>query len=138
MYCGSPISGRSFLPHNAYLQTQQPIRLPPWHEPEPDASVIRGRFDDSTAKPLAADVLSVIEVADRSLARDLGTKRRVYAEAGIPQYVVVDLVHDVVLDHANPAGGTYSPPNLLRKGDTLRISAGGGQFVEVPVDRLLP
>lgn len=52
-------------------------------------------------------------------------------------YVVVDLVHDVVLDHANPAGGAYPPPNVLRKGDLVRISAGGGQFVEIRVDRLL-
>ncbi len=127
-----------FLPHDCYLQTQQPIRLPPWHEPEPDAAVIRGQLDASTAKPLAADVLSVIEVADRSLARDLGTKLRAYAQAGIPQYIVVNLVHDVVLDHANPARGSYPPPNVLRRGDVLRISAGGGQFVNVAVDRLLP
>ncbi len=126
-----------FLPHGSYIQTQQPIRLPPWHEPEPDASVIRGDMT-SIEKPLAADVLCVIEVADSSLARDLRTKLRAYADAGIPQYVVVDLVHDVVLDHGNPTGGSYAPPKALRRGDILQITAGAMQFVDVPVDRLLP
>ena len=126
------------LPHGCYLQTQQPIRLPPWHEPEPDASVIRGDLDAAAGKPSDADVQSVIEVADSSLARDLGTKLRAYADSGIPQYVVVDLVNDVVLDHAHPAGGSYPSPTTLHRGDILRISAGGGQFVDVPVDRLLP
>lgn len=28
------------------LQTQQPIRLPPLSEPEPDAAVVRGVIDD--------------------------------------------------------------------------------------------
>ena len=50
----------------------------------------------------------------------------------------MDLVHDVVLDHANPVGGAYSAATALRRGDSLRVSAGGGQFVDVPVDRLLP
>ena len=92
-----------FEPHGSYLQIQQPVRLPPWNEPEPDASVIRGDPDAATGKPVAADVLCVIEVADSSLARDLGTKRRAYAEAGIAQYVVVDLVHNVVLVHSDSA-----------------------------------
>ncbi len=128
----------SFAPYGSYIQIQQPVRLPPWNEPEPDASVIRGDPDATTEKPLAADVLCVIEVADSSLSRDLRTKLRAYAQAGIGQYVVVDLVHDIVLDHANPAGGSYPAPRSLHSGDTLRISAGGGQFVDVPVDRLLP
>ncbi|MGB7157852.1 MAG: Uma2 family endonuclease [Tepidisphaeraceae bacterium] len=127
-----------FSPHGSYIQTQQPIRLPPWHEPEPDASIIRGDPMASIEKPWAADVLCVIEVADSSLARDLRTKLRAYAEAGIPQYVVVDLVHDVVLDHANPSGAAYPAPKSLRRGDILRLSAGVGRFVDVPVDRLLP
>jgi Uma2 family endonuclease len=127
-----------FEPHGSYLQIQQPVRLPPWNEPEPDASVIRGDPDAAAGKPLATDVLCVIEVADSSLTRDLGTKRRAYAEAGIAQYVVVNLVHNLVLVHSDPAGGAYPAPTTLRSGDLLRISAGGGRFVEIAVQQLLP
>ena len=127
-----------FDPHGAHLRIQQPVVLPPNNEPEPDVSVARGSEDDYVGrKPGATDLYMVIEVADHSLGRDLGVKLRAYADAGIAQYVVVDLVHDVVLDHANPGAGNYAPPNVLRRGDTLCISAGGGQFVQVPVDRLL-
>jgi Uma2 family endonuclease len=128
----------AFSPHGSYIQTQQPIRLPPWHEPEPDASVIRGDPMTSIEKPLAADVLCVVEVADSSLARDLRTKLRAYADAGIPQYVVVDLVHDVVLDHGNPTGGSYGAATTLHRGDMLRLAAGTARFVDIPVDRILP
>ncbi len=44
----------------------------------------------------AEDVLMLIEVADSSLAYDRSTKRRLYAEAGIPEYWVVDCAAETV------------------------------------------
>ncbi len=130
---------RDFDPLGGHLQIQQPIVCPPHHEPEPDASVARGLEGDYTDRPPGpGDVLSVIEVADRSLARDLSTKLRIYAEAAIPQYVVVDLVHNVVLVHSQPAAGSYAAPIVLRSGDALRISGGNGRYVEIAVQQLLP
>ena len=70
--------------------------------------------------------------------RDLGVKLRAYAEAKIPQYIVIDLVNNVVRAHRGPTeAGTYVETELLRGGQAVRISAGGGDFVEVPVERLL-
>jgi Uma2 family endonuclease len=120
------------------LQVQQPIQLPPTNEPEPDASSIRGTDDDyRDGPPGAADVTCVIEVADSSLDRDLGVKLRMYARAGIPQYVVVDLVHDVVLDHRVPREDAYEDVATLRPGETVQLR-GVSQHLAVPVDRLLP
>jgi Uma2 family endonuclease len=79
----------------------------------------------------------VIEVADSSLDRDLGVKLRMYARAGIPQYVVVDLVHDVVLDHRVPREDAYEDVATLRPGETVQLR-GVSQHLAVPVDRLLP
>jgi Uma2 family endonuclease len=125
--------------HLRVLRVQQPIALPPINEPEPDASVVRGSEDDyAQRQPAAADVSAVIEVADSSLARDLVTKLRRYAEAGIRQYVVIDLVHDVVLVHQDPDGGVYRSVSELRAGQTLEIRTWSGQPVTVPVSRLLP
>jgi Uma2 family endonuclease len=121
-----------------FLQTQQPVSLPPAHEPEPDAAVVRGRIDDYLASPpLAADLLSVIEVADSSLSLDLGPKLRACAGAGVPQYVVVNLVEDRVLVHEGPAGDSYARVTGLARGETLQIAAGSGH-VSMPVERLLP
>ncbi len=129
-----------FEPHNCFLQSQQPITLPPHSEPEPDIAIIRGVLDDYLHHaPTAADVVSVIEVADDSLSRDLGTKLRMYARAGIQHYVVVDLVHNVVLVHSAFAGsGTYHEPASLSRGQTLAIPTGGSQTIDVAVSRLLP
>lgn len=127
-----------FEPLGCTLQVQQPIQLPPTNEPEPDASSIRGTDDDyRDGPPGAADVTCVIEVADSSLDRDLGVKLRMYARAGIPQYVVVDLVHDVVLDHRVPRDDAYEDVAALRPGETVQLG-GVAQHLAVPVDRLLP
>lgn len=121
-----------------FLQSQQPVSLPPAHEPEPDAAVVRGRIDDHLeSPPQAADLFSVIEVADSSLPLDLGPKLRAYAGAGIPQYIVVDLVGDRVLVHEEPAGESYSRVTPLTRGETVQIHAGRGH-VPMAVDRLLP
>ena len=121
------------------LQVQQPIALPPINEPEPDGSVIEGTDDDYLdGPPTAANVLSVIEIADSSLARDLGTKLRMYARAGIEQYIVVDLVHDVVLDHRQPKGGKYVAVTSFRARQTLEITTAKAKPVSIPVKRLLP
>ena len=127
-----------FEPLGHTLQVQQPIQLPPTSEPEPDGSVIRGIDDDyRDGPPGAASVTCVIEVADNSVARDLGVKLHMYARAGIGQYVVVDLAHDVVLDHRNPSGDQYQQVASLRGGDSVELRA-GEQAVSVPVSHFLP
>jgi Uma2 family endonuclease len=127
-----------FEPLHCTLQVQQPIQLPPTDEPEPDGSVIRGIDDDYRDGPAgAADVTCVIEVSDSSLSRDLGLKLRLYARAGIEQYVVVDLVHDLVLDHRRPEGDRYEEVAALRAGETVQLRA-ATSTVSVHVDRLLP
>jgi Putative restriction endonuclease len=128
-----------FEPLGCTLQVQQPIQLPPQNEPEPDGSVIRGSDDDyRDGPPGAADVQCVIEVSDNSLARDLGVKLRAYARAGIDQYVVIDLVHDLVIDHRRPRGDGYESVTPLPSGQTVQLGAVGMQAVPVLVARLLP
>lgn len=127
-----------FDPLGCTLQVQQPIQVPPTDEPEPDGSVILGSDDDyRNGPPGSAAVTCVIEVSDSSLDRDLGVKLRLYARAGIEQYVVVDLVHDVVLDHRRPRGDGYEDVTALRAGDAVQLRT-TTQAVAVSVTRLLP
>lgn len=57
------------------IRCQNPVRLDDISELEPDMAILRPRSDFyMTAHPGPADVLLVIEVADTSLAYDLGTK----------------------------------------------------------------
>jgi Uma2 family endonuclease len=126
-----------FDKHGCYLQSQLPIVIPPKHEPEPDASIIAGRFEDAEEKPRAKDVLSVIEVSDNSLWYDLNRKLPIYAQARIPQYIFIDLIHDVVLVHEKPKGKAYAQVKRIDSDGVIRINAGKNKAVEVSVSRLL-
>jgi Uma2 family endonuclease len=123
-----------------HLESQQAITLAPDGEPEPDGAIVRGTIDDYLqAKPSGADVSCVVEVADSSLARDRGMKQRIYADAGIPQYVIINLVEKVVEVYEGPAVGTgkYQPARRLRGGDVVSFRVGEAQ-VEVAASKLLP
>lgn len=77
-------------------------------EPEPDVSVLPGRFEDYTDHPTTA--LLIVEVADTSLDYDTTTKAELYATAGIGDYWVLDVVNARLLVFRDPqpiaAGGT--------------------------------
>lgn len=131
-------SAPQFESFGCFLQTQQPVSLPPGNEPEPDGAVVRGQIDDYLEHPpAAADLLCVIEVADSSLSLDLGPKLRAYAKAGVPQFIVADLVNDCVLVHEEPSGESYVRITTLARGETAQVAAGTGGRVLMAVDRLL-
>ena len=77
------------------------MRLSPNDELAPDVAVVEVSPEDyATAHPCPWQVVSAIEVADGSLGRDRTTKLRIYAAAGIRQYLVVDLVQRQVEPHS--------------------------------------
>lgn len=65
------------------------IAMPAHHAPEPDLFVTNQR--PTTGFTASETVVLVGEVADTTLAHDLGPKARMYAAAGIPEYWVVDV-----------------------------------------------
>ena len=85
------------LAGRAIVSVQNPVVLAEDSEPQPDLAVRRLRpvpYKEREAH--AGDVLLLIEVAESSLAYDRSTKLRLYAEAGIPEYWVVDCTAEVV------------------------------------------
>jgi Uma2 family endonuclease len=78
--------------------------------PEPDVAWVVER-DYSEARPTAADVLLIIEVADSSLAYDTGEKAGLYAAAGVADYWVVDIAHRSIEVRRDPAAGRYRTLN---------------------------
>jgi Uma2 family endonuclease len=123
-----------------YMQTQQPIVIPPDSEPEPDVSIVFGTLEDHTdRKPNASEVPCVIEVADSSLANDREIKLESYAAACIPQYVIVNLIDDVVESNTQPdkKNGRYQKTEILKSGDQLTLRL-GKKSIKVAVKSLLP
>jgi Uma2 family endonuclease len=71
----------------------------------------------------AEDVLLLIEVAESSLAYDRSTRLRLYAEAGIPEYWVVDCAAETVEVHRGPGPDGYGDVTLVAGTDTLALQA---------------
>lgn len=92
----------------AIVRVQGSIRLSRFHEPQPDIVLLRPRNDFYASQlPGAADTLLVIEIAESSLEYDRQVKGRIYAEAGIPEYWLVDLERRILLRFATPKDGVY-------------------------------
>jgi Uma2 family endonuclease len=119
-------------PHSVVTQLAREMLaylLPPgWHvdahdpittedsEPEPDVAVIRGnRRDYLERHPGPDEVALVIEVADTTLRRDRGLKKQVYARAGIPVYLIINLPERQIEVYTSPTGEAEEPDYQQRQ-----------------------
>jgi len=104
----------------ATLHVQNPIRLGLHKEPQPDIVLLRRREDHyRSTMPTPEDVLLLVEVADSSLDYDRNTKVPLYAEAGIVEYWLVNLVDEQIIVYRNPGPGGYGMIQVCRRGDTI-------------------
>jgi Uma2 family endonuclease len=74
-------------------------------------------------------------VAESSLSYDRGRKARLYAECGVPEYWIVNLVERAVEVHRRPSAGNYDEITVHPKGSRLRLVA--FPDVELSVDDFL-
>lgn len=75
-------------------------------EPEPDV-MICSNPDRSAYGTRRTTPLLVIEVADSSLDYDVGEKAALYADAGVPEYWVANLIERVLVVFREPKRGSY-------------------------------
>jgi Uma2 family endonuclease len=117
---------------SAIVSIQNPVRLAD-SEPEPDVTLLRPRDDFyASGKPGAADVLLLIEVAESSLEHDRQDKAPLYAENGIVEYWIVNLVDRCLEVHRGPQpNGTYADVRTLRPDDRIESTTLGGVSVAV-------
>jgi len=96
------------------IREQLPIRIPAGDsEPQPDLVwAVRRRY--SQRHPEAHEVLLLVEVAESSLPVDRGVKLSVYAEAGIADYWIVNLIDQQIEVYRNPAGRDYQDRSIIR------------------------
>lgn len=103
---------------------QVTIRLSEGFTPDPDFTLLRykeaGYRGDN--RPTVADVLLIIEVAESSLARDLGEKSLAYARAGVPELWVVDLPHRQVHQFTRPSPEGYQERTTAGEEETISPS----------------
>lgn len=85
-----------------------------------DIAVGRSDFPEGGAAA-GRDILLAVEIADTTLARDLGSKATDYASAGIPNYWVVDLASRVVHVMQQPTENGYSTRTVVRFDEPLAV-----------------
>ena len=121
-------------PEDHQVDIQMPLSLGLDSEPEPDLAIVR-RDPQNYVQGHPTSAALVVEVAQSSLRHDRD-KAEVYALAGIEDFWIVNLVHQVLEVHRQPVRETYRTRLVLRRGD--RISPLARPDVSVAVDDLLP
>lgn len=103
-----------------HTRDEKAINLSTTSKPEPDVAVVRGsRRDYLKRAPQPTDAALLVEVADTSLIRDRFHKASLYAEAGIAEYWIVNLVDRVLEVHRDPAGDAYRTKMTLGPNETI-------------------
>ena len=129
------------LPQGVYASGQAPVELGGNQEPEPDVAIVSGQPRDYTdCLPGPRDVLVIVEVADSSLSLDRAPKQRIYADAGISQYLIVNLRDEQLELHEQPLSGQgrYAKIDILKRGQTLTLKLRDGQSLDIAAAEWLP
>ncbi len=85
------------------VRIQDPIILDDETEPQPDVAVVKFKANAyADSHPHAEDVLLLIEVADTSLEEDRLIKLSRYADSGIPEVWIFNLIENVVEVYREP------------------------------------
>lgn len=108
------------------VRIQMPFIAADESEPEPDVAVVTGSPIDFLHEHPTQAVL-LVEVADATLAYDLGTKSRLYAQSGVPEYWVADVRAGLLHVHRQPLAspsfeGGYGYQNVSHLTRTDRVT----------------
>jgi len=123
------------LEGRAVIREAAPIIIPQNNsEPEPDLAIVAplGR-EYLQHHPYPENIFWLIEFSNTSLEKDLTTKRKTYATAGIRDYWVRDLQHEQLKVFRDPTDGDYTSEMTLTTG---KISPVAFPDVIVSVERL--
>lgn len=135
VYCGRTVKYlRNLLGDRAELRETHPITLPNNSEPEPDVAIVRSPDTQYLAHhPYPEDVFWLIEYSDTTLAKDIKAKQRIYAQAGILEYWVVNLQASELIVFRGVGNNGYETETKLNSGSISPLSF---PDVEVEVRRL--
>jgi Uma2 family endonuclease len=132
---------RLILPLGWHIRIQSAITTDT-SEPEPDLAVVRGsmrRYLDH--HPAPTEVALIVEVAESSLEVDR-RKCRIYAQAGIASYWLVNLIDSrlEVYTHAEATGNPpkYARASSLSSADNVSLEIDGIVVGTIPVSDVLP
>lgn len=104
--------------------------------PQPDVTLLRWRDDYyANQRPRPEDVILLIEVSDSTLKFDRSEKLQLYAEAGIRDYWVINLVEGIVEVYTEPVDSKYRNARKALPSETLQLP--GALNAEIAVSDIL-
>lgn len=124
------------------VRVQLPVALGLESDPEPDFAIVQGEVSDYLQAHPSTAVL-VIEVSVSSLEYDRTIKLQLYAEAGIPEYWIINLVDRRLEVYRQPQKSS-SDPNSVDYGWRQVLTAQDSisplslPQASIPVAELLP
>ena len=143
-------------PHDSTIsRTERELRLilpASWHAriqsslvtsdsvPEPDIAVVRGPADDyDDQHPTGSNTALVVEVADSSVEVDRD-KSRIYAEAGVAVYWIVNIPDRQVEVYTGPQPHqrNYRARYIATEMEELSLDLPTGESLKISVASLLP
>lgn len=102
------------------IRIQGSLRLNDFVSPQPDLVLLKPQPQEyENALPDASVVLLVIEVADSSLVYDQSTKALQYAQNGIGEYWLFNLIGNQVVVHRSPTVSGYREKTVRWRDDVL-------------------
>ncbi len=102
------------------LATQPTILFPSGSALDPEFAFLRPEYG-ATDLPRPEDVRLVVEVSVTSLGYDLGSKKKVYANAEIPEYWVFDATRRGVWAFSDPVDGNYAQERFVQAGESINV-----------------
>lgn len=122
-------------PEIAIIRVQNPVQLGSYSEPEPDVAVLKPTPDFyADSHPKAKDILLLLEVSDTSYDYDKEIKRSLYAQAGVPEYWIVNLEKGEVEAYSGPVGDDYIKMERFLSGSEAFFP---GLNLKFPVNKVL-
>ncbi len=112
------------LGDQALVRLQDPIQLGIYSEPEPDIAVVQASDNFyADCHPTPSEVHLIVEVADSSVERDLGTKADLYAAAGIADYWVINVKLQQIHIFREPQADGYQRQIILKAQQSISLLA---------------
>jgi Putative restriction endonuclease len=93
------------------------------NEPQPDIAILAPALNEGPPRDAEPDdIYACVELADSSLAKDVGPKLRLYGRFGIRDYLVVGLQTNALLHYHQPHELGYHACDRLAPGATFSLA----------------
>jgi Uma2 family endonuclease len=112
------------LSEHVNVRIQGAVRMSGFSEPQPDLALLKLRKDFyRDAHPEPPEIMLLVEVSDSSLRQDQLVKMPLFAHFGVPEFWIVDGVHELLHQYRSPRDGEYTAVSSTEKPGVVALAA---------------